>query len=173
MDKKDFKETFGRDLSEVIKECRFDNSIKKSKLIFERIDDFNSMYGVKKHNLRKIKQGQIKKRLGRFKRTLIDEVLEVRDIIKKCSEKQDIVDISTDIADWLHDIVIYCLSEARKYGFDSQAILHKIIDSNESKLDENGNAIFDKNGKVLKGPNFFPPEPEIKKILLETVFKRK
>jgi hypothetical protein len=39
------------------------------------------------------------------------------------------------------------------------------MDSNESKLDANGNPIYDSNGKFLKGPNYWKPEPKIKTLL--------
>ena len=35
--------------------------------------------------------------------------------------------------------------------------LKKIHRSNLSKLDENGNPIYREDGKVVKGPNYFPP----------------
>ena len=39
------------------------------------------------------------------------------------------------------------------------------MDSNESKLDANGNPIYDSNGKFLNGTNYWKPEPKIKKLL--------
>jgi len=39
------------------------------------------------------------------------------------------------------------------------------MDRNESKPDENGNPIYDANGKFLKGPNYWKPEPRIKTLL--------
>lgn len=37
---------------------------------------------------------------------------------------------------------------------------HDLVEarSNRSKLDEDGNPIYLPNGKVAKGPNFFPPD---------------
>jgi len=49
---------------------------------------------------------------------------------------------------------------------DVQDRFIKFMDSNESKLDENGIPIYDSNGKFLKGSNYWEPEPKIK-ILLE------
>lgn len=39
------------------------------------------------------------------------------------------------------------------------------MDSNESKLGADGNPIYDANGKFLKGPNYWKPEPRIKALL--------
>lgn len=44
-------------------------------------------------------------------------------------------------------------------------VLYIIMESNFSKLDNNGNPIFDEYGKLLKGPNFIPPEPDLEKLL--------
>src|SRR6476620_5595229 len=40
-----------------------------------------------------------------------------------------------------------------------------IMDSNESKLGADGNPIYDANGKFLKGPNYWKPEPKIQELL--------
>jgi len=40
------------------------------------------------------------------------------------------------------------------------------MDSNESKLGADGRPIYDANGKFLKGPNYWRPEPRIKALLL-------
>ena len=42
-----------------------------------------------------------------------------------------------------------------------------VMDSNESKLGADGNPIYDANGKFLKGPHYWQPEPKIKAILEE------
>ena len=48
--------------------------------------------------------------------------------------------------------MVYCRSEALKYGLPLEEVLDIIMDSNESKLDANGKPIYDANGKFLKGP---------------------
>lgn len=45
-------------------------------------------------------------------------------------------------------------------------MLDVIMDSNESKLGADGKPIYDENGKFLKGPNYWKPEPRIKTLLL-------
>ena len=39
------------------------------------------------------------------------------------------------------------------------------MDSNESKLGAHGKPIYDANGKFLKGPDYWKPEPGIKELL--------
>jgi len=44
-------------------------------------------------------------------------------------------------------------------------VLDVIMDSNESKLGADGKPIYDANGKFLKGPGYWKPEPKIKALL--------
>jgi len=71
------------------------------------------------------------------------------------------------IADLLADIIVYCQSEAVRYGIPLEEVLQIVMDSNETKLGADGKSIKDSDGKFLKGPNFVPPEPAIRKLLLE------
>ena len=61
--------------------------------------------------------------------------------------------------------MVYCRSEALKYGLPLEDVLDIIMDSNESKLGADGKPIYDANGKFLKGPNYWKPEPKIKALL--------
>ena len=65
----------------------------------------------------------------------------------------------------LGDIIVYCRSEALKYGIPLEEVLDIIMDSNESKLGADGKPIYDENGKFLKGPNYWKPEPKIREML--------
>ena len=46
-----------------------------------------------------------------------------------------------------------------------EAVLQIIMDSNASKLGADGKPIYDANGKFLKGPNYWKPEPKIRELL--------
>lgn len=76
------------------------------------------------------------------------------------------IDVKVAIADLLGDVIVYCRSEALKYGLPLEKVLDIIMDSNESKLGADGKPIYDENGKFLKGPNYWKPEPKIKSLLL-------
>jgi predicted HAD superfamily Cof-like phosphohydrolase len=69
------------------------------------------------------------------------------------------------MADLLGDVMVYCRSEALKYGLPLEEVLDVIMDSNESKLGADGKPIYDANGKFLKGPNYWKPEPRITALL--------
>lgn len=108
-------------------------------------------------------------RLVKFKEIILKEVSEVEDILAKLGTAEEI-DILTDLADWLGDMIVYCASEMARTGIPIDKTLSIIMDSNFSKLDVNGNPIYDpQTGKVEKGPFYWKPEPKIKKMLLETI----
>tara|TARA_R100000742_G_C4224744_1_gene47632 strand:- start:43 stop:192 length:150 start_codon:yes stop_codon:yes gene_type:complete len=45
-------------------------------------------------------------------------------------------------------------------GWDLDRALHRVHESNMSKLDDEGKPIYREDGKVLKGPNYKPPNLE-------------
>lgn len=104
-------------------------------------------------------------RLNGFKATLLDEVHEIDEIIGMARQGAPRVDILVAMADLLGDVIVYCRSEALKYGLPLEDVLDVIMDSNESKLGADGKPIYDANGKFLKGPDYWKPEPKIKALL--------
>ena len=70
-----------------------------------------------------------------------------------------------EIADALGDQLYILFGTIVKHGlqYKIQEIFDEIQRSNMSKLGEDGNPIYRKDGKVMKGPNYF--KPDIKKIL--------
>ena len=57
----------------------------------------------------------------------------------------------------LSDLVYVCYQYAANMGWDLDEALNRVHVSNMSKLDEDGNPIYRDDGKVLKGPNYKPP----------------
>ena len=51
------------------------------------------------------------------------------------------------------------------FAFFTHTKLLIAVDSNESKLGADGKPIYDANGKFLKGPNYWKPEPKIQALL--------
>ena len=130
----------------------------------QRIAAMNAMYRPPAHDVPTIPTDTAS-RLVKFKKTLLDEVNELDDIVKMAERRESNVDIAVAIADLLGDIIVYCRSEALKYGLPLEEVLDIIMDSNESKLGADGKPIYDANGKFLKGPNYWRPEPKIKALL--------
>ena len=60
----------------------------------------------------------------------------------------------------LADLVYVCYQYAENMGWFLDEALHRVHQSNLSKLGENGEPIYREDGKVLKGPNYAPPSLE-------------
>ena len=60
----------------------------------------------------------------------------------------------------LADLVYVCYQYAANMGWDLDEAMHRVHESNMSKLDNEGNPIYREDGKVLKGPNYKPPNLE-------------
>jgi predicted HAD superfamily Cof-like phosphohydrolase len=126
----------------------------------EQITQFNSMYRLPTSDTPTLSQvGDWKNRLVSFKKTIGDEVTEVDDIVSAVDAED--IDTLTNIADWLGDLQVYAASEMAKFGLDNDVILDIIMRSNFSKQNTDGSTSYDEHGKVLKGPNYYKPEPEI------------
>ena len=132
----------------------------------QRIAAMNAMYKLPASDTPSL-PANVQERLTKFKATLLDEVHEIDEIVQLAQNGGNPADIAVAIADLLGDITVYCRSEALKYGLPLEDVLDVIMDSNESKLDGNGQPIYDSNGKFLKGPNYWKPEPKIKALLEE------
>lgn len=118
-------------------------------------------------------------RLHGFKKTLQSELDEIGSIIDMAHrlfvqpEMPDsreysnrlAVEILTAVADLLADIIVYCVSEMRKFGLPPASIMRIVMQSNMSKLQPDGTAKYDNNGRFLKGPNYFPPEPKLQALI--------
>ena len=130
----------------------------------QRIAAMNAMYKLPASD-RPGLPTDVADRLVKFKATLLDEVHEIDEIVQLSKGGGAALDIAVAIADLLGDITVYCRSEALKYGLPLEDVLDVIMDSNESKLGADGKPIYDANGKFLKGPNYWKPEPKIKALL--------
>lgn len=135
----------------------------------QKIEDFNNMYGLPVNRVPTVlysNRQHLAQRLKDFKQILLDEVNEVDDIILDIERGAGTpTGVLTDLADWLGDLQVYCASEMCKFGLDREMILSIIMASNMSKLNEDGHPIYDCHGKVMKGPNYWKPEPMIARYL--------
>jgi len=129
-----------------------------------RIAAMNAMYKLPAND-RPVLPEDLVGRLNGFKATLLDEVHEIDAIVALAREGAPRADILVAMADLLGDIIVYCRSEALKYGLPLEDVLDIIMDSNESKLGADGKPIYDANGKFLKGPNYWKPEPKIRQLI--------
>jgi len=88
---------------------------------------------------------------------LIEEELEE---LKVALEEKDL----KEVADALTDILYVTYGAGHAFGIDLDKCFEEVQSSNMSKLDHNGKPIYDRNGKVMKGPNYF--KPNLEKILV-------
>jgi predicted HAD superfamily Cof-like phosphohydrolase len=138
----------------------------------ENIKHFNSIYKLPvevKPTLYAV--GDPVARLKAFKDILAEELNEVDEVIRlaEAAEGEGGNDLQlttlTALADLLGDIQVYCASEMAKFGLPLDAVLNIIMQSNFSKLDSDGQPIYDSRGKVMKGPFYWKPEPKIRELL--------
>jgi hypothetical protein len=132
----------------------------------ERIAAMNAMYKLQVEKFPTLPNDPAD-RLKKFKITIIDEINEIDEIVSLCEKQDSPINILVAVADLLGDVMVYCRSEALKYGLPLEDVLDIIMDSNESKLGIDGKPIYDANGKFLKGPHYWKPEPKIRALLLE------
>ena len=83
------------------------------------------------------------------------EFLEADNMLFRDSQKY-----SQDCLKELADLVYVCYQYAVNMGWDLDEALDRVHKSNMSKLDEEGKPIYREDGKVLKGPNYKPPNLE-------------
>ena len=81
-------------------------------------------------------------------------------IIEELSELTDAMNNKDllEVADALTDILYVTYGAGHAFGIDLDKCFDEVQNSNMSKLDENGKPIYDENGKVMKGPNYFKPD---------------
>ena len=84
-----------------------------------------------------------------------EELIELRDALNKKDLKE--------VADALTDILYVTYGAGHAFGINLDKCFDEVQKSNMSKLDENGKAIYDQNGKVMKSANYF--KPNLEKIL--------
>jgi len=94
----------------------------------------------------------IHEELAEFWRAIGQPIVYGRGDVRRVDEA-DLV----EIADALGDIVYVAYGAALAFGIDLDAVLAEIHRSNMSKLGTDGKPIYRADGKVLKGPNYSPP----------------
>jgi predicted HAD superfamily Cof-like phosphohydrolase len=143
---------------------------------YQAITRFNRMYKLHANEQPTLLGPE---RVGHFHAILAEEVEEGLDLMKNYTAAQVDADgnlsedqrlaLLTEMGDWLGDIVVYCASEAKRWGLPLNKILGVIMESNFSKLGADGQPIYDDRGKVMKGPGYWKPEPRIRELIAAPV----
>ena len=138
---------------------------------YSDIERFNEIYKLESNDCPTLLEPQ---RIRNFHAILSEEISEGLDLAAKYESLvnhngplsvDDRLTVLTELSDWLGDLIVYCASEARRWGLPLNRILDVIMQSNFSKLGADGKPIYDHRGKVMKGPGYWKPEPKIQELL--------
>ena len=103
--------------------------------------------------------GFIKKQLWDMQTRLVrEEASEFLVAADECFADPENTKAREEVVKELSDLVFVCYPFAATYGIDLDKAMALVFESNLSKLDEQGKPIYRKDGKVLKGPNYAPPD---------------
>ena len=119
---------------------------------FERVKKFMKTFGQEVKEKAEFPSNKI----TNLRYELIKEEL---DELKDAIEKKDI----KEVADALTDILYVTYGAGHAFGINLDKCFEEVHRSNMSKLSEEGKPIYNEFGKVMKGPNYSPPD--LKKII--------
>ena len=114
---------------------------------FEKVKIFMKTFGQEV----KSKSSLSSDKINRLRLSLIQEELDELD---KAIQDKDIV----EVADALTDILYVTYGAGHAFGIDLDQCFNEVQNSNMSKLGDDGKPIYNENGKVMKGPNYFKPD---------------
>ena len=113
---------------------------------FEDVKKFMKTFGQEI----KTKAGFPSEKIIDLRCNLIEEELNE---LKAAVKSRDI----KEVADALTDILYVTYGAGHAFGINLDDCFEEVQSSNMSKLDSNGKPIYNDNGKVMKGPNYFKP----------------
>ena len=90
-------------------------------------------------------------KINELRLSLIKEEL---DELKEAMKNKDLL----EVADALTDILYVTYGAGHAFGIDLDKCFDEVQNSNMSKLDDNGEPIYNEFGKVMKGPKYFKPD---------------
>ena len=114
---------------------------------FESVKKFMQTFGQEV----KIKASFPSEKIVSLRIDLINEELTE---LKQAVQKQDL----KEVADALTDILYVTYGAGHAFGIDLDKCFEEVQNSNMSKLGEDGKPIFNEDGKIMKGPNYFKPD---------------
>tara|TARA_B100000524_G_C23430926_1_gene291514 strand:+ start:129 stop:500 length:372 start_codon:yes stop_codon:yes gene_type:complete len=119
---------------------------------FEKVGMFMTTFGqeVKK------KPSLSSEKINNLRINLIEEELKE---FKQALTRKDL----KEVADALTDILYVTYGAGHAFGINLDDCFEEVQKSNMSKLDKDGKPIYNDQGKVMKGPNYF--KPNLKKFL--------
>ena len=114
---------------------------------FEKVKQFMSTFGQEVKDRAEFPHDKI---VDLRIKLIEEELQELKDAIKN----KDIV----EVADALTDILVVTYGGAVAWGLEIDKCFSEVHRSNMSKLSADGKPIYNEYGKVMKGPNYSPPD---------------
>lgn len=123
----------------------------------EAVTKFHESYGL---GIEHTPKANLPKNISELRFNLMKEENEE---YLQAAQDEDLIEIGDALGDMLY---ILC-GTIIAHGFQDkiESIFDEIQRSNMSKLGADGKPIYRKDGKVMKGPNYF--KPDLKKILIK------
>ena len=123
----------------------------------EAVTKFHESYGL---GIEHTPKANLPKNISELRFNLMKEENEE---YLQAVQDEDLIEIGDALGDMLYILCGTIIS----HGFQDkiESIFDEIQRSNMSKLGADGKPIFRKDGKVMKGPNYF--KPDLKKILVK------
>ena len=119
---------------------------------FNKVKTFMNTYGQEVKNTPEFPDSKIVQ-------LRIDLIQEELNELKEAINNNDII----EVADALTDILYVTYGAGCAYGINLDKCFKEVQRANMSKLGKDGKPIFNEHGKVMKGPNYSPPD--LKKIV--------
>ena len=114
---------------------------------FEKVKTFMKTFGQEV----KEKSSFSSDKINELRFNLIKEELEE---LRIAMDTKNLV----EVADALTDILYVAYGAGHAFGINLDKCFDEVQQSNMSKLDDQGNPIYDDSGKVMKGPKYFKPD---------------
>ncbi len=122
----------------------------KRSFLTDQAQEFRKKYNLSSSQTRDKRTYQKNLIVEEFK-----EFLEAEDALWRNNNN-----IDADALKELADLVYVCYQYAGNMGWFLDEALNRVHESNMSKLGEDGKPVYREDGKVLKGPNYKPPNLE-------------
>ncbi len=120
----------------------------KRTFISEQAKEFRTKYNLK--------SSRSKDKRSYQKNLIVEEFKEFLEAEGMLFRKNDTIE--SEALKELADLIYVCYQYAENMGWFLDEALDRVHQSNMSKLGEDGKPIYREDGKVLKGPNYKPPD---------------
>ncbi len=115
---------------------------------FEMVQEFHRAFSERKMpeapELQEVSIEELRMKL------IMEEMEEIVDAL----HDEDVVNLAKELSDLLY--VVYGMAD--EYGIPIDACFRAVHESNMTKLGSDGKPVYREDGKVIKGPNYRPPD---------------